>query len=173
MSVRVEVYTVGGIVTGEVPGAAVVLRDLLEAGEPLAMDAATWLPFDGPTVHGRGPSVVDPDDVLAATDDGPPPIPVHAVWHPINLELGPLRISGELPTLPGFDPGRALTRPSGSFVLLREARVDLIGRPDAGTIVHEHILVNRYAVDRLRSDLVLAFFFPGARLETAGGAPAA
>ena len=171
MSMHVEAYTVGGIVTGEVPGAA-VLRDLLERGEPLAMDGATWLPFDGPTVHGRGSNALDADDVIAATDDGPPPIPVHAVWHSISLEVGPLRIDGELPTLPGFDPGRALTRPSGSFVLLRDARVEVIGRPEAGTVSRDHILVNRYAVDRVRSDIVLAFYFPGAHLETPGGAPA-
>ena len=34
----------------------------------------------------------------------------------ISLVVGPYIVAGELPTLPGFDPGRALTRPSGEFV---------------------------------------------------------
>ena len=35
-------------------------------------------------------------------------------------------------------------------------------RPDAGSAVHDHALVNRYAVDEVSADLMLGFFFPGA-----------
>jgi hypothetical protein len=36
----------------------------------------------------------------------------------------------------------------------------------------DHALINRYAVDRIRADLMLGFFFPGAVVDpigTAGG----
>ena len=67
------------------------------------------------------------DDVLVAVADDEPTIPVHASWHAIRLEVGPYVVEGELPTLPGFDPGRALTRPTGEFVLLRDPRLGRIG----------------------------------------------
>ena len=54
------------------------------------------------------------DDVLVAVADDESAIPVHASWHPIRLEVGPYVMDGELPTLPGYDPGRALTRPTAS-----------------------------------------------------------
>ena len=34
--------------------------------------------------------------------------------------------------MPGFDPGRALARPTGEFVFLRDARICLVDQPDAG-----------------------------------------
>jgi hypothetical protein len=87
------------------------------------------------------------------------------VWHIVRLEAGIYRIDGELPTMPGFDPGRALMRPSGEFVLLREVRVELIDRPDVGTVSVPHAFVNRYTVERVEADLMLGFFFPGAEVD--------
>ena len=58
--------------------------------------------------------------------DDDPFIAAHAAWHAIELEVGPYTVSGDLPTLPGFDPGRALTRPSGEFVMLRDVRLGLV-----------------------------------------------
>ena len=81
-------------------------------------------------------------------------------------------MEGELPTLPGFDPGRALTRPSGEFLLIRDIRLSVRARPEAGVAIGDHALVNRYTVDRIRADLQLGFFFPGAVVDpigTAGG----
>ena len=69
-----------------------------------------------------GSLAIPSDDVLVAVADDDPGIPVHAAWHHIELETGPYTIEGELATLPGFDPGRALTRPSGEFLLLRDVR---------------------------------------------------
>ena len=74
--------------------------------------------------------------------------------------------------MPGFDPGRALTRPSGEFLMLRDIRLSVRARPEAGVAIGDHALVNRYAVDRIRADLMLGFFFPGAAVDpigTAGG----
>ncbi|MGH2512980.1 MAG: hypothetical protein ACRDGQ_09860, partial [Candidatus Limnocylindrales bacterium] len=102
------------------------------------------------------------DDFLVVV--APPELagPAHSVWHDLRIHAGPYIVEARLPTLPGFDPARALARPSGSFVLLGELRIGLAGRPDDGLDQHDLAWVNRYTVDRVESDLELGFFFPGA-----------
>jgi len=107
----------------------------------------------------------DPDDLVVVVGDDDHIVPVHAVWHAVHLQAGPYRIEGELPTMPGFDPGRALTRPTGEFVLLRDVRMELLERPELGVVAVGHALVNRYAVERVDADMMLAFFFPGAEVD--------
>ena len=90
-----------------------------------------------------------------------------ASWHAIRLEVGPYLVEGEMPTFPGFDPGRALTRPTGDFVLLRDVRVGPRDSPDplaSSDTVGQHALVNRYGVESVACDLMLGFFFPGAAM---------
>jgi hypothetical protein len=41
----------------------------------------------------------------------------------------------------------------------------LLADSNAGTASHDRALVNRYSVDRVDSDLMLGFFFPGAQIE--------
>jgi hypothetical protein len=106
-----------------------------------------------------------------AAGDEELPGPVHAAFHAIRLEAGPYLIRGEMATLPGFDPGRALTRPTGTFVLLSDVKVSLLADANAGTASHDRALVNRYSVDRVDSDLMLGFFFPGAHIEMPAPAP--
>ena len=64
--------------------------------------------------------------------------------------------------MPGFDPARALARPTGSFVLLDHVELALASDPDGPSIEHGLAWVNRYVVERVESDLELGFFFPGA-----------
>jgi hypothetical protein len=107
------------------------------------------------------------DDVLIATGDESPNTPVHASWHGIRLEVGPYLVEGEMATLPGFDPGRALTRPSGEFVQLRDVRIGRRTGPGTSTEpvpFGHHALVNRYGVESVACDLMLGFFFPGAEM---------
>jgi hypothetical protein len=173
MPIRVEAYTLGGIVTGVItrPGH---LRDILEGATELAIEEASSAPLDGST-PGTGEQQIAIDDLVVAVSDQEHPAPVHAAWHPIRLEAGPWLVQGDLPTLPGFDPGRALTRPTGTFVLLRDVRISLLSQPDAGENAHDSVLVNRYSVDRVDADLMLGFFFPGAHMAApvAIGLPAA
>ena len=163
MPIRVETYTLGGILTGQLawPGH---LRDALEGATELLVEGASFAPLDGRprTSGGNLPLVVD--DVVLAVPDEAMPGPVHAAWHAVELEAGPYRLAGELATMPGFDPGRALARPTGTFVLLRDVRISLIDQPDAGMNSHPQGLVNRYNVDAVDADLMLGFFFPGARI---------
>ncbi len=163
MTVRVDAYTAGGIATGSVerPGA---LRDTLEGSTSLTLVRASWQAMGAPSGPVQPELTLAIDDVLIVTSDDDPFIAVHAAWHGVRLELGPYVLTGELPTLPGFDPGRALTRPSGEFVMLRDVRLGFLAAPDQ-TIEVQHALVNRYGVDRVDADIMLGFYFPGAAME--------
>jgi hypothetical protein len=71
--------------------------------------------------------------------------------------------------MPGFDPGRALARPTGEFVLLRDVRIALGRDVDGPAVAQAAAVVNRYVVDRVTADLMLGFFFPGAEMVVTGG----
>jgi hypothetical protein len=167
MPIRVDAYTSGGVASGVLarPGA---LRDALEDDGSLTLDGAAWQGLDDPAASAAGSLAIPSDDILVAVADDDPAVPVHAAWHHIQLESGPYSVEGELATLPGFDPGRALTRPSGEFLLLRDVRLSVRERPDAGIAMGDHALINRYAVERIRADLTLGFFFPGAAVDADG-----
>jgi len=167
MSIRVDAYTSEGMARGTLarPGA---LRDALEDGGSLTLDRAAWQGLDDAAASAAGSLAIPSDDILVAVADDDPGMPVHAAWHHIRLESGPYSVEGELATLPGFDPERALTRPSGEFLLLRDVRLSMRARPDAGVAMGDHALVNRYAVERVQADLMLGFFFPGAAVEEDG-----
>jgi hypothetical protein len=157
MAIPIEAYTSDGRLSGMAVGVG-RLRDLLEQGTELRIERCRRI---GPLGRDEavGDTVVAIDDLLlvpSAADD----VPVHASWHAVELSVGPYQVTGELATMPGFDPGRALARPNGEFVPLRDA---LVG----GATRHQTLLVNRYAVDAVHADLMLGFFFPGARIEVA------
>lgn len=163
MSTRIDLYTNGGLASGELarPGP---LSERLERLTDLEIDGATWVPLDGPAVHARGRVTIAVDDILLAHASDDDEVPVHAMWHPVLIDAGPYRVQGELPTLPGFDPGRALTRPSGTFLRLRDVRIEPRGRPDL-VVELGSVLVSRYGVERVQAGLMLGFFFPGAEIE--------
>ena len=169
--IQVDVYTSAGMATG-LYTAEGDLRHGLETGEPLVLHGVT-----AETLAELQPTTLEsltfaPDEILVAVAHDPSLVPVHAAWHALRLESGPYVVEGELPTLPGFDPGRALTRPGGEFVLLRDMRLSLLGRPDQGVVTADHALVNRYTVERVAADLMLGFFFPGATIESTTSAGA-
>jgi hypothetical protein len=128
------------------------------------------LPLDGSGERPGGDVSLLADDLLLIVSDEVEGGPVHAQWHTIELDTGPYHVQGEMPTMPGFDPGRALARPTGEFVFLRDAHIRLIGRDDAGEASAARLLVNRYTVDRVAADMMLGFFFPGAEMVLTGAA---
>jgi hypothetical protein len=164
MPIRVDAYTNNGMAAGWLMAAA-HLREALESGGPLELNRVTWQAIDDLAPSELGSIALEPDDLIVVVGDDESIIPVHAVWHAVRLEAGAYRIDGELPTMPGFDPGRALTRPTGEFVLLRDVRIELIDRPDVGAVSVPHGFVNRYTVERVDADLMLGFFFPGAEVD--------
>ena len=168
MPIRVEIYAAAGVAIAEVAQAG-SLREIVEAGHEVRLEGVTWHPLDGGPPQPAGDRDVAPDDIHVAASDAQEDGPVHAQWHDVAVDVGPYRVTGQMPTMPGFDPGRALARPTGEFVLLRDIEIALIGRDDAGLVHHRSALVNRYVVDRVEADLMLGFFFPGAEMVVTGG----
>ena len=164
-----EAFTAGGIASGALDQPA-GLREELESEQPVDLDQATWYPIAGGAAERRGRIHLESDDLLVLCADDQD-LPIHAAWHAVELDLGPYRITGELPTMPGFDPGRALARPGGPFILLRDVKVELLANPGAGRVERPHAFVNRYAVERVAADIDLGHFFPGAHFLTPAGLP--
>ena len=163
MPIRFEAYTSDGVRRGVASGDA-RLGDLIELERELQVTSGHLAPLDG-----SSPIADPPGGITLATDDlfvvvAPPetPVIVHPAWHDVSLLCGPYLVTGRMPTMPGFDPARALARPTGSFVLLDHVRLALATAPDGGSIEHGLAWVNRYVVERVDSDLELGFFFPGA-----------
>lgn len=163
MAIRVEVYTSGGMAGGILERSG-TLREALSSGERFQLERAVWQGLDDPAPRPAGTVDVNIDEILFAVADEAPDGPMHAAWHHVLLDSGPYVVEGDLATMPGFDPGRSLARPSGEFVLLRDVRLSQRDRPDAGASVGDHALINRYAVERIQADLMLGFFFPGAAI---------
>ena len=160
---QVEIFTPTGVVSGTT-ARTTLGTDAKGAAAALPVDASRWYSLDGSEPQRRGSVTVAPDEILVVVL-AQPGFTVHASWYPIELEVGPYRLDARLPVAPGFDPARALARPTGAFVTLKDVSLSLIGRTDAGVAERGHAQVNRYAVDHIRSNLMLGFFFPGATLE--------
>jgi hypothetical protein len=168
MPIRVEIYAAEGVAIAAVAQAG-SLREIVEAGQALLLEGVTWHPLDGGPAQPAGNRSVAPDDIHIAASDAFEDGPVHAQWHDVTVDCGPYRVTGQMPTMPGFDPGRALARPTGEFVLLRDVEIALLGRVEAGAVHQRSALVNRYVVDRVEADLMLGFFFPGAEMVVTRG----
>lgn len=165
---QVEAFTAGGIMRGAMLGPH-ELTVSADTTPSVSIDRATWHPLAGGAAERKGPVLLDSDDVLVLWADGED-LPIHASWHDVELRLGPYVITGALPTLPGFDPGRALARPGGPFVLLRDVRVTLADNPTGGRVERAHALVNRYGVESVVAAIDLGYYFPGATHGTPIGA---
>ena len=161
---EVEVFTPAGVLAGLSEGVPLTHAgpDLTSA---LTFRQARWFPLEGGAGTERREVQVAPDDILIIVTP-PESILVHMTWFAVTLDLRPYRVIGELATHPGFDPERALARPSGIYVPLRDARIELVDESGAGAADRAHVHVNRYAVERVVSSLMLGHYFPGAQLLT-------
>ena len=161
MSIALQAYTAHERIAGGVVG-DIRLVDLLATATSVVIQNCLVAPLTG-APRGMEPLArVEVDDLLVVVAPAESVVPGHAAWHALTIELGPYRVSGELPSMPGFDPARALARPSGSFVLLGNVTVESLADREFEPTDHAFALVNRYAVDSVESDLELGFFFPGA-----------
>ena len=121
---EVEIFTPTGVLSG-LTGDVGLTTDAAHLAADVRVREGKWFPLDGGRAEQRRESQVAPDDVLVLVATHPE-IMVHMTWHSVTLELGPYRVTGELATQPGFDPERALVRPGGTFVPLRDARIELV-----------------------------------------------
>ncbi len=168
MTIQFEAYTAEGIRHGAIASDG-RLGDLLETLEQVEVETGRLARLDGSSASHSATTHLEVDDFLVVVAPPETTSPAHSVWHDVRIYAGPYIVEARLPTLPGFDPARALARPSGSFVLLGEVRIGLGGRPEDGVDLHVLAWVNRYSVDRVESDLELGFFFPGAESTVAKG----
>lgn len=168
---EIELFTPTGVISG-VAARLPLVGDGPTLEGPLPLGDARWYPNDGRPPSQAGDAMVQPDDILVVVLPEPE-VRSHANWYPITVELGPYQVAGRIETLPGFDPDRALTRPGGSFVPLWDVRIEIRGQPGAGTAERAYVEVNRYAVERVTSPLVLSFYFPGATFVEAESVPVA
>ena len=102
---------------------------------------------------------------MLAVGDDEPEHPGPCVMAQLRIVASPYALAGEMPTLPGYDPGRALARPTGEFVLLRDVCLAVGDDPSLARPLAPVALVNRYVVERVSADLMLGFYFPGAVME--------
>ena len=167
---EIEIFAPTGVLAGETERVP-----LTNAGPdltgPLAVDEGRWYPLDGSSPSRPGSTSVAPDDILLIVTPEPE-LKVHMAWYAVMLEVGPYRVSGQLATHPGFDPGRSIARPTSTFVALSEATIEVLDHAVAGIVERPYLHVNRYAVERATSSLMLGHFFPGALLVTQEAASA-
>jgi hypothetical protein len=170
MAISLEAYLAEGIRRGVI-GSGGRLDDLLETLDELRVTGGHLAPLDGSRpVPDPAPGVTLPvDDLLVVVAPPDTPVPVHPAWHDVALTCGPYVVTGRMPTMPGFDPARALTRPTGMFVLLDQVRLTLASDPGGGSIDIPLAWVNRYVVETVESDLDLGTYYPGARCVVSRG----
>jgi hypothetical protein len=160
--VELEIFTPTGVFVGSaarVPS----INDGPDLALPITLDDVRAYPIDGDRPEHRDETTIEADDVLLLAMPEPE-LKVHMAWFSVGVEVGPYRISGRLATHPGFDPARALARPGGTFIALSDVTIELTRRDESGAAERPYVLVNRYAVEKVTSSLMLGHFFPGAQL---------
>jgi hypothetical protein len=168
---EIEIYTPTGVLIGTTSGVPLT-SDGPDLDTPITLHDARWYPHDRGRPEQRGQLRVAADEILLITT-GEEDLAVHMSWFPITLDVGPYRVTAMIATLPGFDPERALARPGHTYIPLREASIEILGRADVAPAKRDHLHVNRYAVEMVSSSLMLGFFFPGAQLATPEPTPVA
>ncbi len=170
MTIRFDAYTATGVRRGTVDADG-RLGDLLETLDGIRVTGGVIVPLDGapPIPDPAGGTNVPVDELLVVVAPPETSIPVHPAWHDVVLRAGPYVVVGRMPTMPGFDPARALARPTGTFVLLDDVRITLAAAPASGAVEHGLAWVNRYVVERVEADIELGFFFPGAESKVISG----
>ncbi len=170
MAIRFDAYTATGVRRGTVDADG-RLGDLLETLDQVRVTGGVIVPLDGSpaTPDPSGGTNVPTDELLIVVAPPETPMPVHPAWHDVVLRAGPYVVVGRMPTMPGFDPARALARPTGTFVLLGNVRLTLTAAPTSGAVEHALAWVNRYVVERVEADIELGFFFPGAESKVTNG----
>jgi hypothetical protein len=158
----VEIFTPTGVLAGSTDRIPLT-NDGPDLAGPLPIEEARWYPLDGSRAAHRGGVTVAPDDILVIVT-AEPELRVHMAWYSVALDVGPYRVTGRIPTHPGFDPARAIVRASGPFVALSDVTIEVASVDRASSASRPYVHVNRYAVDRVTSSLMLGHFFPGARL---------
>ena len=112
MSIQFEAYTAEGIRHGVIARDG-RLGDLLESLEQVDVVAGHFASLDGSDATRQSTTRLEVDDFLVVVAPPEANGHAHSTWHDVRIHAGPYVLEARLPTLPGFDPARALARPSG------------------------------------------------------------
>jgi hypothetical protein len=169
MTVPLEAFLADLYLAATFEGAPEELRGLLDAGALVPLREVTLVALadlaGGAPERSAVGSVSADEVLLAALPPEPVAQSIHRVRYPLELWLGPYHVTGEMAILPGFDPGRALTRPASYFIELRQAEVHIETGGGGLDQPYELLSVNRFAVERVVAEIDVTFWFPGAEQE--------
>jgi hypothetical protein len=166
LAAPIEAFLADVYVSGTYDGTPAELHGLLDGGSPVELTEVAVIPIveltAGTPEHAPTGSIAADEILLAAVPHDPDAPHIHRVYYTVDLAVGPYEVTGEMAMLPGFDPGRALTRPASDFIDLHEVEVR-IATP-SGTVEqsYEHLVVNRFAVEHVDCEIDMTFWFPGA-----------
>jgi hypothetical protein len=142
---------------------------VLDAGSTVDLDDVTLVALAeleaGNAERSPTGSVGSDQIMIVALPRDPDAPQVHKVHYPVTLTVGPYTVSGDLTMFPGFDPARALTRPTSDFIDIHDASVRIATPGGEMEQPYDEIAVNRFAVERIVADIDMTFWFPGAEQE--------
>lgn len=170
MTVPLEAFLADLYLAGTFEGEPAELRSLLDGGAVVRLADITLVPLAeltaGNAERSEVGSVAADEILLAALPPDEVAQSIHKVPYPVELTVGPYEVRGQIALLPGFDPGRALTRPATYFMELSDTVVH-IAAGDGGGLDQPYDLlsVNRFAVEQVSCEIDLRFWFPGAEQE--------
>jgi hypothetical protein len=169
LAAPVEAFLADVYVSGTYEGTPAELHGLLDGGSLVELTDVALVPIaeltDGTAEHAPTGSIAADEVLLAALPHDPDAPHIHRVYYTVDLDVGLYAVTGEMAMLPGFDPGRALTRPASDFIDLREAEVRIATPSGAVEQAYEHLVVNRFAVEHVACEIDVTFWFPGATQE--------
>ena len=163
MPIPIEIYTVAGILRGVVPRTGPV-RDVLEHDTLISLDRATFQPLAGRPGPEDAVSL-EPDEILSLR-------PMRQAMAVRSMRCGTTSRCGPGHTWSrvSWRRCRASTRrapsrvPPGREIRLRDVRVAAADAPNEELGHYEAMLIHRYEVERVESDLLLTLTFPGAEI---------
>jgi hypothetical protein len=169
MPVPLEAFLGESYLAGSFPGSHAECRARLDAGSVVDLDEVTLVALaelDAGNAERSPTGSVGSDDIMIIALPRDPETPhVHKVHFPVRLTVGPYVVSGELTMFPGFDPARALTRPTSDFIDIHDAVVHIATPTGEIDQPYDQVAVNRFAVERIASEIDMTFWFPGAEQE--------
>jgi hypothetical protein len=169
MAVPLEAFLAATYLAGSFEGSVAELRSLLDAGSVVELSDVTVVAIAdlaaGAAERSPVGSLAAGEVLLAALPLDPDAPLIHKVNYPVELALGPYTVAGMISMFPGFDPTRALTRPQSDFMDMHDAEVAIQTAGDDLVQPYDTLVVNRFAVERIRAEIDMTFWFPGAEQE--------
>jgi len=169
LGVPLEAFLGDSYLAGSFSGSHAECRAVLDAGSTVDLADVTLVALTeleaGTTERAPTGSIGSDDIMIVALPRDPDAPQIHKVHYPVTLTIGPYTVSGELTLFPGFDPARAITRPTSDFIDIHDATVRIATANGEMEQPYEEVAVNRFAVERIVAEIDMTFWFPGAEQE--------